>query len=120
MGDRHLLTQEISNNMSTENAKQMIQIVQQDETVRNQIEAGATNPEAALNLTVSLGKEQGLNFSADEFQRELAARGMTVGSNGELQSLSGTIGTEGELSEDALEAVAGGFYYGAGRNCSQW
>ena len=102
--------------MSTENAKQMIQIVQQDEKLRNRIESGATSSAAALNLTVSLGKEQGLNFSADEFQHELAARGMTVGSNGAIESSSGTIGTEGELSEDALEAVAGGFYYKSGGN----
>ncbi len=105
--------------MSTENAKQMIQIVRQDEKLRNKIEAGATSPAAALNLTVALGKEQGLNFSADEFQHELEARGMTVGSNGALESSSGNIGTDGELSEDALEAVAGGFYYNA-QNGSNW
>lgn len=106
--------------MSTENAKQMIQVVQQDEALRNQIESGASSAEAALNLTVALGKEQGLDFTADEFKRELEARGMSVGSSGQLESLSGTVGAEGELSEEALEAVAGGFYYGSGRNCSQW
>lgn len=106
--------------MSTENAKQMIQVVQQDEALRDQIESGASSAEAALNLTVELGKEQGLDFTAEEFRNELEARGMSVGSGGQLESLSGTVGSEGELSEEALEAVAGGFYYGSGRNCSQW
>ncbi|MBW4641605.1 MAG: Nif11-like leader peptide family natural product precursor [Goleter apudmare HA4340-LM2] len=106
--------------MSAENAKEMIQALQQDEALRNQVETGSSSSEAALNLTVELGKEQGLNFTAEEFLRELETRGLSVNSAGQLESLSGTVGEEGELSEEALEAVAGGFYYGSGRNCSQW
>jgi Nif11 domain len=106
--------------MSAENASQMINALQQDEALRNQIVTESSSSEAALNLTVELGKQQGLDFTAEEFQRELEARGLSVNTDGQLESLSATVGQEGELSEDALEAVAGGFYYGAGRNCSQW
>jgi predicted ribosomally synthesized peptide with nif11-like leader len=106
--------------MSVENARAMINTLQEDESLRNQIESGSSSSEAALNLTVELGKEQGLDFTAEEFQGELEARGLSVNASGELESLSGTVGQEGELSEEALEAVAGGFYYGSGRNCSQW
>lgn len=106
--------------MSADNAKEMINALQQDESLRNQIESGSSSSEAALNLAVELGKGQGLNFTAEEFLRELEARGLSVNAGGELESLSGTVSQDGELSEEALEAVAGGFYYGSGRNCSQW
>ncbi|MFM7365934.1 MAG: Nif11-like leader peptide family natural product precursor [Cuspidothrix sp.] len=106
--------------MSAENASQMINALQQDEALRSQIESEASSSEAALNLTVELGKEQGLDFTAEEFRSELEARGLSVNTDGQLESLSASLGEEGELSEDALEAVAGGFYYGSGRNCSQW
>lgn len=106
--------------MSAENARKMIEVIQQDEALRNQITTGLSSSESAFNLTVELGKQEGLDFTAEEFQRELEARGISVGADGQLESLSETVGTDGELSEDALEAVAGGFYYGAGRNCSQW
>jgi hypothetical protein len=106
--------------MSAENASQMINAIQQDEALRTQIESEASSYEAALNLTVKLGIEQGLDFTAEEFRSELEARGLSVNTDGQLESLSASLGEEGELSEDALEAVAGGFYYGSGRNCSQW
>lgn len=106
--------------MSADNASQMINAIQQDEALRSQIESNAFSSEAALNLTVELGKEQGLNFTAQEFRSELEARGLSVNTDGQLESLSASLGEEGELSEDALESVAGGFYYGSGRNCSQW
>ncbi|WP_066377815.1 MULTISPECIES: Nif11 family protein [unclassified Anabaena] len=108
--------------MSAENAKEMINALQQNEALRNQIESSSSSAEAAFNLTVELGKQQGLNFTAEEFQRELEARGLGVNTDGELESLSTTVGEEGEISEEALEAVAGGFYYGnsRGSSCSQW
>lgn len=106
--------------MSAENAKKMIEAIQQDEALRNQITTGLSSSESAFNLTVELGKQEGLDFTAEEFQRELEARGISVGADGQLESLSETVGTDGELSEDALEAVAGGFNYRSGGNCSQW
>ncbi|AFY46625.1 hypothetical protein Nos7524_0719 [Nostoc sp. PCC 7524] len=108
--------------MSAENAKEMINVLQQDEALRNQIESASASSEAALNLTVELGKQQGLDFTAEEFQRELEARGFGVNTDGQLESLSPSMGDEGELSEEALEAVAGGFYYGnsRGSRCGQW
>jgi Nif11 domain len=98
--------------MSAENAKKMIEAIQQNEELRNQITTEMSSSESAFNLTVELGKQEGLDFTAEEFQRELVARGLNVNTDGQLESLSDTVGTEGELSEEALEAVAGGFYYG--------
>jgi hypothetical protein len=107
--------------MSAENARKMIEAIQQDEALRKQVESGISNSESAFNLTVELGKQEGLDFTAEEFKRELEARGFSVNADGQLESLSDTVGSDGELSEDALEAVAGGFYYGSsGGNCSQW
>ncbi len=104
--------------MSAENARKMLEAIQQDEALRNQVESGISNSESAFNVTVELGKQEGLDFTSEELKRELEARGFSVNADGQLESLSETVGTDGELSEDALEAVAGGYF--SGGNCNQW
>lgn len=95
--------------MSAENARKMIEAIQQDEALQNQITSGTSNSESAFNLTVELGKQQGLDFTAEEFQRELESLGVSVNADGQLESLSETVGVEGELTDEALETIAGGY-----------
>ena len=94
--------------MSVENARKMLEAVQQEEALLNQITNGISTAESAFNRTVELGKEKGLNFTAEELEGELESVGITVNADGQLEIRSETLGIEGELSEETLEAVAGG------------
>lgn len=94
--------------MSAQNAQAMIELFQQDASLVEAIR-GATSRDAAISQTVSLGKQKSLDFSTEELTSELRTRGLDIAENGQIESLSDTLGEEGELSDEALEAVAGGY-----------
>ena len=104
--------------MSSVDAQKMLQLLQQDELLRNRVDRESISKEIALQLVEKLGQENNLQFTKDELIDELKAVGIDINDNGGIEPLSGTVGQDGELSEDALEAVAGG--YASGGNCSQW
>ena len=79
--------------MAKEDVARFYQIATQNEVLQNKL-GTATDQNSLINMAVSLGEEYGCRFSAAEFEDYIA----------ELQSGD----SEGNLSEAALETVAGG------------
>lgn len=81
--------------MSKEAVRQLFEAANQDPALQQKLENVGSSAEG-----VKIGAEHGYNFTEEEAQAFLAEHGVV--SEGE--------GPEGELSEDALEAVAGGWF----------
>ncbi|WP_066384604.1 MULTISPECIES: Nif11-like leader peptide family natural product precursor [unclassified Anabaena] len=78
--------------MSKEALVKMFEAAKEDAALQQQLEKADGYAEA-----VKIGAENGFNFTEEEAQAFLAERGLIEG-------------PEGELSEEALEAVAGGWF----------
>lgn len=78
--------------MSKEAIEQMFQAASQDVTLQQQLENAPGYAEA-----VKIGADHGYQFTEEEAKAFLTERGILEGS-------------EGELSDNALEAVAGGWF----------
>ena len=78
--------------MSKEAIEQLFQAANEDAALQQKLESADGYAEA-----VKIGADNGFNFTEDEAQAFLAERGVLEG-------------PEGELSEEALEAVAGGWF----------
>jgi predicted ribosomally synthesized peptide with nif11-like leader len=82
--------------MSQENVKAFYEVVKKDQGLQGKItQMAQTNPKEVEAMVIKLAGEKGYQFTADEvktFAKELAA----------------TMPKNGELSDNELEAVAGG------------
>lgn len=78
--------------MSKEAVEQMFQAAREDAALQQKLESASGYAEA-----VKIGADNGFSFTEEEAQAFLAERGLIEGA-------------EGELSEEALEAVAGGLF----------
>lgn len=85
--------------MSSATMNQFFQDLAQDATMQQQFQE-ATDRESLVNKVVELGKEKGYSFTPSEADEWLESAA------GYMQSQSGA---NGELNEEELEAVAGGF-----------
>ena len=81
--------------MSKEAIAQMMQAAGQDESLQHQLEQAG-----GLAEVVKIGAEKGYQFTESEVQAFLTEHGITFEDS-----------EEGELSEEALEAVAGGMVW---------
>ncbi|BAY23405.1 nitrogen fixation protein [Calothrix sp. NIES-2100] len=81
--------------MSKEAVEQLIQAAGEDVALQQKLEAAE-----GFAAVVQIGAEKGYQFTEQEVQAFLRERGIT---------LEGS--QEGELSEDALDAVAGGSFW---------
>lgn len=79
--------------MSKEAIQQLFQYANEDVALQQRLEKASGYAEA-----VHIGAENGYNFTEEEAQAFLAEHGVI------------SEGREGELSEEALEAVAGGWF----------
>ena len=80
--------------MSKEAVEQMMQAASQDESLQQRLTEAV-----GFEEVVQIGAEKGYQFTPEELQMVLAERGISVTE------------TEGdELSDEALEAVAGGWF----------
>ncbi|MCA1992632.1 MAG: Nif11-like leader peptide family natural product precursor [Coleofasciculus sp. S288] len=93
--------------MSKANLEQFYQDVLQDQALQEQFRT-ATDPDSMAALAVQLGQEKGYSFTTEEVQAYIDDQGQ-------------------ELSDELLEAIAGGaraggesniVYGGDNRNCS--
>jgi predicted ribosomally synthesized peptide with nif11-like leader len=78
--------------MSKEAVDRMMQAAGADATLQQQLESAGGFAEV-----VQIGADKGYQFTAEDAQVFLRERGIPIGDSG-----------DGELSEEALEAVAGG------------
>jgi predicted ribosomally synthesized peptide with nif11-like leader len=85
--------------MSDEHVRQFIAAVEQDPTLKEKIQS--LDPATATADVVKLGEERGLHFTAAEF-------------SGALNSVLNA--DNGEITDEALGAVAGGSYVKANPN----
>lgn len=77
---------------------QFYQEVMQDAALQQQFQA-AHDRESLVNLSVELGQQKGYNFTSNEAEEWLKSAAAQLPSES---------GTQGELNEEELEAVAGG------------
>lgn len=75
------------------------EVVSNDSAVQERLKA-ATDLSSLAQLSVELGAEKGYNFTAEEVEAVL---------NQEIATAKSQMSTGEELSEEQLEAVAGGF-----------
>ena len=80
--------------MSKESLKQFLTKLSQDESLQASLNQ-APDQESYINLAVQLGEQEGYSFTVEELEEELA-------------NFTQTVPNEGELSEQELEAIAGG------------
>jgi predicted ribosomally synthesized peptide with nif11-like leader len=80
--------------MSKEAVDRMMQAASEDSALQQKLEAAE-----GFAQVVQIGAEKGYQFTEEELQSVLTERGMPSAES-----------TEGELSEEALEAVAGGWF----------
>jgi predicted ribosomally synthesized peptide with nif11-like leader len=78
--------------MSKEAVEQMMQAASQDESLQQRLTEAV-----GFEEVVQIGAEKGYQFTPEELQMTIAERGISV-----------TDADSDELSEEALEAVAGG------------
>ena len=88
--------------MSIESVNQFFQEVGQDAAMQQQLQS-ATDKPSFVNKVMELGHQKGYGFSASEVETSLNSLAAQVQSQ---------TGADGELSEDELEAVAGGGFWG--------
>jgi hypothetical protein len=107
--------------MSLENAQAMVELLKSDTSLATQY-AMTTSKEGVLDLSVKLGEENNLDFTKEEFEEALTSKGYVLGDDGSLTGgdLPTYVGDDGELDEEALEAVAGGLCYSnkGGSSCT--
>ncbi|HAX79348.1 MAG TPA: Nif11-like leader peptide family natural product precursor [Cyanobacteria bacterium UBA11372] len=93
--------------MSSAILNQFVQDISQDTNLQQQLQE-ATNRESLVNKMVELGNEKGYSFTPSETEEW-------------LESMANQSGASGELSEEQLEAVAGGASAGgAGTVGTDW
>lgn len=83
--------------MSRESVESMMEAASQDETLQQKIASAGSFGEV-----VQIGSDNGYSFTQEELQIVLAERGISVTGDSESE----------ELSDEALEAVAGGLLDG--------
>lgn len=81
--------------MSKEAVEQMIQAAEEDVALQKKLEAAE-----GFTEVVQIGAEKGYQFTENELQAFMTERGITLKES-----------QEGELSEEALDAVAGGSFW---------
>lgn len=81
--------------MSKEAVDSMIQTARKDAALQKKLEDAQ-----GLAEVVQIGAEKGYQFTEDEVQAFLCEHGITIGAS-----------EQGELSEEALDAVAGGSFW---------
>ncbi len=98
--------------MSLENAQQMIEMIKSNPELATSY-AMTSSKEEVLNLSVDLGQQNNLSFTKEEFEEAVVNSGFTLHEDGSLTGgdLASYVGEDGELDEEALEAVAGGLCY---------
>jgi hypothetical protein len=98
--------------MSLENAQEMVKLLKSDISLATQY-AMVRDKEEVLSLSIDLGEKNNLSFTKEEFEEALTSKGYTLHEDGSLTGgdLPTYVGEEGELDEEALEAVAGGICY---------
>lgn len=98
--------------MSLENAQQMVEMIKSNPELANPY-AMTSSKEEVLNLSVDLGQQNNLDFTKEEFEEAVTNSGFTLHEDGSLTggNLAAYVGEDGELDEEALEAVAGGLCY---------
>jgi hypothetical protein len=98
--------------MSLENAQEMVELLKSDTSLATQY-AMTTSKEGVLDLSIKLGEENNLDFTKEEFEEALTTKGYILAEDGSLSggNLTTYVGDNGELDEEALEAVAGGLCY---------
>ncbi|NMG07825.1 Nif11-like leader peptide family natural product precursor [Brasilonema sp. UFV-L1] len=90
--------------MSKEAISQMMQSASENPTLQHQLEQAG-----GLAEVVKIGAEKGYQFTEEEVQAFLSERGVNFEDS-----------TEGELSEETLETVAGGFIVGWALRFRDW
>ncbi len=98
--------------MSLENAQQMVELIKSNPELATRY-AMTGSKEEVLNLSINLGEENNLSFTKEEFEEAVISKGYTLHEDGSLTGgdLAGYVSEDGELDEEALEAVAGGLCY---------
>ncbi|MGL5874045.1 MAG: Nif11-like leader peptide family natural product precursor, partial [Xenococcaceae cyanobacterium] len=84
--------------MSIEAVNQFLQKVSEEASLQSEL-AKALNSENARQVAINLGAKNGYTFTSDELWTEIENR------QNEFQQMH----NDGEINEEELEAVAGGF-----------
>jgi hypothetical protein len=104
--------------MSLANAKEMMELLKTDQALRTTL-SSINGKDAGLETAIREGTQRGLTFTKQEGEEAMKEYGWGFNESGGMVPLTETVGEEGELSDEALEAVAGGLWDTAG-SCSQW
>lgn len=87
--------------MSAEGVNQFLQKVTEDAQLQEELAAALQSPNR-LDAVTQLGKRHGFEFTADEIKQEFESR------ESEFVARQESMEQAGELSDEELEAVAGG------------